>query len=195
MIGDILATVLRGMLVGLTALLLDHACATAAENTGLQVVFFPSVAAVGDNSQGTMTVQGRVFTPATGAHAALVGLMAHWLATKRNVGVKRTDVASDQPADTVVSQSPSSAAPGATITLSVSKGPKQSTVPDVTGEDETSAKDELKAAGFKVQVQHQDVTDPSQNGIVISQTPGGGTQADHGSTVTIVVGQFTPQAP
>jgi len=81
------------------------------------------------------------------------------------------------------------------ITLSVSKGPKQSTVPDVTAEDETSAKDQLKAAGFKVQVQHQDVTDPSQNGIVISQTPGGGTQADHGSTVTIVVGQFKPPAP
>jgi serine/threonine-protein kinase len=111
-------------------------------------------------------------------------------------GVKRIDVESDQSADTVVSQSPSSsAAPGATITLSVSKGPKQSTVPDVTGEDETSAKDELKAAGFRVQVQHQDVTDPSQNGIVISQTPDGGTQADHGSTVTIVVGHFTPQAP
>src|SRR6266576_3105808 len=118
-------------------------------------------------------------------------------ATLQNAGfgVKRTDVESDQPADTVVSQSPSSAAPGATITLSVSKGPKQSTVPDVTGEDETSAKDELKAAGFKVQVQHQDVTDPSQNGIVISQTPDGGTQADHGSTVTIVVGQFKPPAP
>ncbi len=118
-------------------------------------------------------------------------------ATLQNAGfaVARKNVDSNQPADTVVSQSPSSAAPGATITLSVSKGPKQSTVPDVTGEDETSAKDELKTAGFKVQVQHQDVTDPSQNGIVISQTPDGGTQADHGSTVTIVVGHFTPQAP
>jgi beta-lactam-binding protein with PASTA domain/predicted Ser/Thr protein kinase len=119
-------------------------------------------------------------------------------ATLQNAGfaVARKNVDSDQPADTVVSQSPSgSAAPGATITLSVSKGPKQSSVPDVTGEDETSAKDQLKAAGFKVQVQHQDVTDPSEDGIVISQTPAGGSQADHGSTVTIVVGHVTPPAP
>jgi FdrA protein len=34
-------------------------------------VFFPAIAAVTDNGQGMMTVQGRVYTPATGAHAAL----------------------------------------------------------------------------------------------------------------------------
>jgi serine/threonine-protein kinase len=119
-------------------------------------------------------------------------------ATLQNAGfgVKRTNVDSDQPADTVVSQSPSgSAAPGATITLSVSKGPKQSSVPDVTSQDETSARDALQAAGFKVQVQHQDVTDPSLDGIVISQSPHGGTKAPQGSTVTIVVGRIQSGPP
>src|SRR2546423_1415893 len=110
-------------------------------------------------------------------------------------GVKRTNVDSNQPADTVVSESPTSAAPGSTITLSVSKGPKQSTVPDVTSEDEASAKSDLQSAGFKVGVQRQTVTDPGLDGIVLSQTPHGGTKADQGSTVTIVVGQTAPPPP
>ncbi|HUK93566.1 MAG TPA: PASTA domain-containing protein, partial [Gaiellaceae bacterium] len=118
-------------------------------------------------------------------------------ATLQNAGfgVKRTDVASDQPADTVVSESPTSAAPGSTITLSVSKGPKQTVVPDVTSEDEASAKSDLQGAGFKVVVQQQTVTDPGLNGIVLSQTPRGGSKADHGSTVTIVVGQLQSSPP
>jgi len=119
-------------------------------------------------------------------------------ATLQNAGfgVKRLDVDSNQPADSVVSQSPQgSAAPGATITLSVSKGPKQTNVPDVTSQDETSAKDALQAAGFKIQVQHQTVTDPSLDGIVISESPSGGTKAPHGSTVTIVVGQIQSGPP
>ena len=110
-------------------------------------------------------------------------------------GVKRTNVDSNQPADTVVSESPTSAAPGSTITLSVSKGPKQSTVPDVTSEDEASAKSDLQSAGFKVVVQRQTVTDPGLDGIVLSQSPHGGTKADQGSTVTIVVGQTAPPPP
>ncbi len=111
-------------------------------------------------------------------------------------GVKRADVDSNQPKGTVVSQSPSSRAPsGATITLSVSKGPKTSTVPDVTSQDEGSAKSTLQAAGFTVQVQQQDVTDPGLVGIVLSQSPTGGTQAKQGSTVTITVGRQAAQAP
>ena len=110
-------------------------------------------------------------------------------------GVKRTNVESNQPADTVVSESPTSAAPGSTITLSVSKGPKQSTVPDVTSEDEASAKSDLQSAGFKVVVQRQTVTDPGLDGIVLSQSPHGGMKADQGSTVTIVVGQTAPPPP
>ena len=105
--------------------------------------------------------------------------------------VARTNVASDQPKDNVVAQDPTgSAAPGARVTLSVSKGPKQSTVPDVTNQDEQSATSSLEGAGFKVTVQHQDVQDPGLDGIVLSQTPTGGTKAAQGSTVTIVVGHI-----
>jgi eukaryotic-like serine/threonine-protein kinase len=111
--------------------------------------------------------------------------------------VSRVDVESDEAADTVVDQSPSGSAPrGSTIKLSVSKGPKTSQVPDVTSQDETSARDTITSAGFKVKVQHQDVTDPGLEGIVLDETPGGGEQAPQGSTVTITVGRFTqPESP
>jgi eukaryotic-like serine/threonine-protein kinase len=110
--------------------------------------------------------------------------------------VARTDSGSSQPKGTVINEEPSgSAPPGSTITLTVSKGPSTSTVPDVTSQDETSARDALQAAGFKVKVQQQDVTDQSLEGIVLDQKPSGGTQAPPNSTVTITVGHFQNPAP
>jgi serine/threonine-protein kinase len=107
--------------------------------------------------------------------------------------VARRNVDSNQPKDTVVAQDPTgSAAPGATVTLSVSKGPKQSTVPDVTNQDQDSATSTLQAAGFKVKVVKQDVQDPGLDGIVLSEDPSGGTMAPQGSTVTITVGHLIP---
>jgi eukaryotic-like serine/threonine-protein kinase len=108
---------------------------------------------------------------------------------QQGFGVKRTDVDSEQPKDTVVDQSPDRAPAGSTITLSVSKGPKMSTVPDVTSQDEASAKSTLQSAGFTVQVQQQDVEDPGLVGIVLSESPNPGTKAKQGSTVTITVGR------
>ena len=105
--------------------------------------------------------------------------------------VLRTFVDSDQPKGTVVDQSPSgSAPPGSTINLSVSRGPQMSTVPDVTSQDEQSASSALQSAGFKVQVQRQDVNDPGLDGIVLSQNPTPNSRVKQGSTVTIVVGRF-----
>ena len=110
--------------------------------------------------------------------------------------VSRKDVESDQPADTVVNQSPSgSATPGSAITLEVSKGPKTSAVPDVTSQDEQSARDTLTSAGFKVKVRNQNVTDPGLYGIVLNQSPTGGSQAKQGTTVTMTVGQASPTSP
>jgi eukaryotic-like serine/threonine-protein kinase len=107
--------------------------------------------------------------------------------------VRRKDVESDQPANTVVDESPSGGtyqAPGATITLSVSKGPTTSTVPDVTSLAQTDAIAQLRASGFKVSVVSQPVDDPSQDGIVQTQDPAGSSKAPPGSTVTIAVGKF-----
>jgi serine/threonine-protein kinase len=108
--------------------------------------------------------------------------------------VARRDVDSERPKGEVVDQSPSSQAQkGSTITLSVSKGPPMSTVPDVTAQDEDSASSTLEQSGFVVQVQRQDVQDPGLEGIVLSQSPTGGTKAKQGSTVTITVGRLVAQ--
>jgi len=107
--------------------------------------------------------------------------------------VARRDVESAQPKDTVIDQNPAggaSLARGGTVTLFVSKGPKQTTVPDVTSQDQASATQVLQQSGFTVDVQQQDTTDPTQDGIVLSQDPVGGTKAKPGTTVTIVVGSL-----
>jgi serine/threonine-protein kinase len=118
------------------------------------------------------------------ANSALLG---------RGFAVRRKDVDSDQPANTVVAQSPDAGTyqpPGATITLSVSKGPTTSTVPDVTSLSQADAVTQLRASGFKVSIVSQPVTDSSQDGIVQTQDPAGSTKAPPGSTVTIAVGKF-----
>jgi serine/threonine-protein kinase len=111
----------------------------------------------------------------------------------RGFAVSRTDVKSDEPKNTVIGMDPAPGtyqAPGTTIHLQVSKGPTTSTVPDVTSLSQSDAQAQLKASGFQVRIVSQPVTDPSQDGIVQTQDPPGGTKAPPGSTVTIVVGKF-----
>src|SRR5262249_60067964 len=79
---------------------------------------------------------------------------------------------------------------GSTVTLTVSKGPPTSALPDVTGQDESTARSTLTGAGFKVAVQQQATTDPTQDGIVLSQSPASGTQAQAHATVTLTVGKY-----
>jgi serine/threonine-protein kinase len=108
--------------------------------------------------------------------------------------VRRKDVESDQPAGTVVAQSPDAGTyqpPGATITLSVAKGPTTSTVPDVTSIAQADAVAQLRASGFRVRIVSQPVNDPNQDGIVQTQDPAGSAKAPPGSTVTIAVGKFS----
>jgi beta-lactam-binding protein with PASTA domain/predicted Ser/Thr protein kinase len=109
--------------------------------------------------------------------------------------VVRQNVDSDQPAGTVVDQNPGSGASapaGTTVTLSVSKGPVEEQVPDVSSQSEDDAISTLEASGFKVDVQREATDDPALDGFVLSQDPAGGAKAPKGATVTIVVGQFTP---
>jgi eukaryotic-like serine/threonine-protein kinase len=81
------------------------------------------------------------------------------------------------------------------ITLVVSSGLQQVTVPRVEDIDEGAARSQLEGAGLVVQVTDQDVTDAGQDGQVLSQSPAAGTQVDQGSTVTIVVGRFREPEP
>ncbi len=99
-------------------------------------------------------------------------------------------VDSNQSQNTVVSQNPTgSAAKGSTVTVDVSKGPPQVSVPDETGQSQQVATQALQNAGFKVSVQQTPTSDSTQNGIVVSE-PDANTQQPKGSTVTIDVGQY-----
>jgi serine/threonine-protein kinase len=109
-----------------------------------------------------------------------------------------TVVASDQEAGIVVDQSPDAetdAQKGAQVEIFVSEGPQTVAVPGVVGLDEGSATAALQNQGFGVDVQDFTTTDPAQDGLVLDQSPGPDTQADPGTTVTIVVGRFEEPPP
>ena len=107
--------------------------------------------------------------------------------------VARIDVASDLAEGIVVRQDPSGGSEGSrgsTVTLSVSQGPTTSAVPDVTGTDFSIAQTTLENEGFRTQVVLEDVDDPSSDGIVLSQDPVGGSQAELNTLVRLFVGRY-----
>jgi len=109
--------------------------------------------------------------------------------------VGRVDVDSDRPAGEVVEQTPpgnSTATRGAPVTLSVSRGPTTVAVPDVSLQPVADARATLRAAGFRVSVVQQETDDEALDGLVMSQDPAGGAQADPDSVVTLTVGEFVP---
>jgi serine/threonine-protein kinase len=112
--------------------------------------------------------------------------------------VNPTYVDSSATQNQVIHQNPapgSSVPKGSTVNLQVSNGPPQVSVPPVVGETAQQAVSDLESAGFVVSQQFVTVTDSSQDGIVQSQTPDGGSPATKGSTVTITIGQFSSPPP
>jgi serine/threonine-protein kinase len=106
------------------------------------------------------------------------------------------EVASSKPKDQVVSQSPTagtSLQKGERVTITVSKGKEQVSVPDVAGLSAAAAERTLRAAGLSVGKHTRSVTDEADDGNVVDQSPAGGTQVDKGSSVVIVVGKFKAQ--
>jgi len=112
--------------------------------------------------------------------------------------VKKVD--SPAPVNTVLEQAPAggaTAALGSGVTLTVSNGQGKGgggtgrpvDVPAVTGMTEKDAVKALEGSGLVPAVQFVDVTDPKQDGIVLSQSPAAGERVPSGSTVVIVVGQ------
>ena len=105
---------------------------------------------------------------------------------------------SDKPENTVIAQDPAAGSlqrPGTAIALTVSKGPAQVTVPDVEGLDLATARATLRGAGFRVEVVPADTDLIEEDGIVLSQSPAGGIDADPKSTVTLTVGRYVEPPP
>ncbi|WCN00878.1 Stk1 family PASTA domain-containing Ser/Thr kinase [Streptomyces sp. M92] len=75
---------------------------------------------------------------------------------------------------------------GSAVALVVSKG-SPIDVPDVTGDDLAGARAELTEAGLKVKVADEQVNSEYDRGRVARQTPGSGSRAAEGDTVTLTV--------
>lgn len=115
--------------------------------------------------------------------------LAQARATLEGLGLKvetaPEEVNSPSPAGTVANQSigaGTQAATGDTVTLTVSKGPRQIPVPDVTGKESDAARATLEGLGFKVKV---DKPFLSFSNTVDSQSVPAGQSAAEGSTITI----------
>jgi serine/threonine protein kinase/beta-lactam-binding protein with PASTA domain len=102
---------------------------------------------------------------------------------------RRVDVFSQHPVGVVASLDPQAGTlvdEGSVVTVRVSKGSQQIPVPDVLEQSEDSARSELEAAGFQVEV----VEAPSSStpaGLVSAQSPDPGVEAARGSTVQITI--------
>jgi serine/threonine-protein kinase len=80
---------------------------------------------------------------------------------------------------------------GSKVTVFLSSGPAQVTVPGVVGKDKDAAVSQIDAAGLQVDVQSR-VTSDASAGSVIAQDPQGGVEVAEGSTVTITVAKAPP---
>lgn len=107
------------------------------------------------------------------------------------------EVDSDQPKGTAAGTDPSGqAGRGTVIRVLVSNG-NVASVPNVVGMTADEAEATLTGAGFRVDRRQEDVSDPTQDGIVLSQDPSG--SAKPGDRVRIVIGRLdgggAPEVP
>ena len=114
----------------------------------------------------------------------------------QGVGLRSTvtRIESQKPAGTVIDQSPSAGSAlerGQAVALTVSSGPGAVAVPDVTGLDEASAREQLEAAGFEVTTTDEPTSDPAEDGQVVGQSPTAGTERKPGTVVTIRVARLS----
>ena len=76
---------------------------------------------------------------------------------------------------------------GSVVKVTISLGPGDTEVPDVTGKSQKEAEAALEKAGFKVGDVTTEYSDTIIYGLVMSQDPKGGDKVDKGETVNLVI--------
>jgi eukaryotic-like serine/threonine-protein kinase len=111
---------------------------------------------------------------------------------------------SEEPEGEVIAQEPVGGTQlerGETVTITVSTGIEEVSVPDVTGLTGRDAAGQLRAEGLVPLQREVDVTEEGQDGVVVEQRPAAGVQLQPGRTVVILVGALvepevlTPEDP
>jgi serine/threonine-protein kinase len=104
-------------------------------------------------------------------------------------GVVKQEFSEDTPRGSVIASNPDAGSkrrPGTPVALAVSKGAPVD-VPDVVGDDEDSARDELREEGLKVRIAPERVFSEEDEGSVARQSPAEGGSAAEGDTVTLTI--------
>jgi serine/threonine-protein kinase len=117
--------------------------------------------------------------------------------TGAGLNYKLNQVASTEPQNTVVSQSPdggTKVAPGTIVTLNVSEG--DTTIPNVIGMTQAAATNALQNQGFHVVPNVTSSAPPGTTpGTVFSMSPSAGSSVQSGSSVTIDVASAATTSP
>jgi len=126
--------------------------------------------------------------PATAEVPSVVGATeadARTQLTEAGFEVNAVQVFSDQPEGQVVAQNPSSGEEqkGSTVRINVSKGSGEVTVPDLVGQTEAAAKEQLTQLNLKANVDRVPSAEPE--GTVVAQNPTAGSTAQAGSLVRL----------
>jgi beta-lactam-binding protein with PASTA domain len=111
------------------------------------------------------------------------------------LGVAIQEAESDEPAGEVIGQDPgggSRVGRGTTVTITVSIGRPLATVPNVVGLGLSDAATQIGNAGLVPVQRERTVTNPDEDGVVVDQRPGAGTELDEGAEVVIVIGVLEP---
>jgi eukaryotic-like serine/threonine-protein kinase len=158
-----------------------------------------------DPPGGTTATRGStvVLTVSKGQKLAKVPVL---VGTQRSVAVQQIrgrgltpsveEEESAKPAGQVIRQAPSAGSElprGSSVSIVVSQGEEQATVPNVIGKERAEAVETLREAGLAPTVQEQQTEVPQQVGRVTDQFPPPGSEVEPGSTVTVVVGKRAPE--
>ena len=88
-----------------------------------------------------------------------------------------------------------SVAPGSAVDLIVSEGPAPVSVPDVSGMSQGAAEGAIRRAGLELGPVRQENSDTVAAGMVISQSPSGGSSVAPGTAVNLTVSNGPAQTP
>ncbi|MFF7179911.1 Stk1 family PASTA domain-containing Ser/Thr kinase [Streptomyces sp. NPDC008121] len=140
------------------------------------------------NTEVTITVAKKKQTPLPDVTTKSYDAAVQQLTTLGFTNIARQDVDSDQPAGTVIEQTPQAntdQAKDVQITLKVSKGPQQpqpATIPGgLAGKKYQEVKQQLEALGLVVAPQGSD----KDNAVVLGTNPPEGSQVTAGQTITV----------
>src|SRR5215210_3668696 len=136
--------------------------------------------------------KGRTVPDVVGSRSAVASQRLQNAGFEVNIETVRSDSVPD---DRVTTQSPQpgeEADEGSTVTIIVSSGPGQGTVPGVAGRKQAVAEKMMQEAGFETDVRRE-TSDTVPSGRVISTSPEENSQLEKGRTVVLVVSEGREQ--